>query len=234
MEMSEILSTGNVTDLAQLIKECNFPKDALFLGEQLPSQIIKREQRQDLLLFTKLGDLENPVKAQDYSSGRIFSDMFELRWQKESDTQYHVVYFGPEREIAGLTRLYELHTEKEGTHYHQVIYVGPERKISRVGRDEQKSQNIERYKVDTKRYYLFGEHLEAPQLQNMKIKPTEDSRSYYATVRIPRLLLYPRQSGARRLQLQVLEYLDEATGRVRLFRFQRLEDPTEKGGAAKA
>jgi hypothetical protein len=228
MQTSEILSAGSVTNLAGLIEKCNFPKDALFLAEQQPSQIVRQEQRQGLLLFTRFGVLANPDAAQDYTSGRIFSDTFELRWEKESDTQYHVVYFGPEREISGLTRLYELHEEKEGNQYYQVIYVGPERKIPSVGWDEQESKNIERYKAHTKQYYLFGEYLQASQLQDMKIRPPDDGHSYYATVRIPRLLLYPRQSGARRLQLYVREYLDEAVGRVRLFRFQKLEDPPKR------
>jgi hypothetical protein len=228
METDEILSAGNIENLAGLIETCNFPEDALFLAEQLPAQIIRQEQKQDLLLFTRFGNLRNPEKAQDYTGGRIFSDTFELRWEKESDTQYHVAYFGPEREISGLTRLYELHEEKEGNRYYQVIYVGPERKTPRADRDKQESQVIERYQANTKRYYLFGEHLEAAQLQDMKIRPANEGHSYYATVRIPRLLLYPRQSGAPRLQLCVREYRDVATGRMRLIRFQKLEDPPKR------
>jgi hypothetical protein len=228
METAEIICTGPVTNLAELIEVCDFPEEALFLAEQLPSNIVKQEQRQDLLRFAYLGDVKN---AQDYTSGRIFSEAFELRWEKENGGDYQVVYFGTDREIVGLTRLYELHREKESEEKYQVVYLRPEGKISELDWGEQEQKNIRHYKADTKRYYLFGEHLEASQLQNMKIEPASKGNSYYATVRIPRLLLYPRQSGARRLQLLVREYLDEATSRVRLFRFQDLVDANEKGEA---
>jgi hypothetical protein len=234
MGTGEILSTGSVTNLAGLIEKCNFPQDAFLLAEQLPSNIIKQEQRQDLLLFVRLGTLENLEKTQDYTSGRIFSEAFELRWEKESRGDYQVVYFGPDREISGLTRRYELRKEKESNEHYQVIYFGPEHEISGLDGDEQEPKNIERYKVDTKQYYLFGEHLEATQLQDMKIGPADEGNSYYATVRIPRLLSYPISSGARRVQLVVREYLDETTGRVRLFRFRDLVDAVEKRGEAKA
>lgn len=222
METSEILTTGSIKNLAELIKGCNFPKEAFFLAEQFPLHIIKQEQRQDLLLFAKLGELEDIEKAQNYTSGRIFSEAFELRWEIGSSGNYQVVYFGPELEISGLTKRYELRLKKDSEEKYQVVYFGPERKIPGLDKGEQEQKNIEHYRADSKRYYLFGEHLEVSQLQDMKIEPASKGKSFYATVRIPRLLLYPIQSGARQVQLQVREYLDESTGRVRLFRFQKL------------
>ena len=203
METAEILCTGSVTNLAGLIEACAFPKRALFLAEQLPSRVIDREQRQDLLRFAYLGDVKN---AQEYTSGRIFSETFELRWEKESDGDFQVVYFGHEREIPGLKK------------------------------DEKESKNIGIYKTEPRDYYLFGEHLDlkSPQFSTMRVSPAPERYDYYATARIPRLLLYPIDSGARRVRLRVLEYVDEATGRVRLFRFQDLVDATEKRGEAKA
>lgn len=203
METGEILSTGSVTNLAELIKVCAFPKNAFFLAEQLPSQVIGQKQRQDLLLFARLGDLGDVEKTQDYTSGRVFNEAFELRWEKESGGDYQVVYFGSDREIPGLTK----HKEE--------------------------SDNIKHYKLETKCYYLFGERLEVRQLATMGIKPAREGYDYYATVRIPRLLSYPTDSGARRVRLRVCEYVDETTGRVRLFRFQKLEDADEKRGEAK-
>ena len=123
METGEILSTGSIKNLAGLIKACDFPEEALFLAEQLPSHIVYQDQRQDLLRFAHLGDVKN---AQDYTSGRIFSQTFELRWEKESAGNYQVVYFGTDREISELTRTYELHREKESKEKFQVIYFGPE------------------------------------------------------------------------------------------------------------
>src|SRR5437868_4535829 len=145
METAEIICTGVVTNLAELIKAYDFPKDAFFLAEQLPSHIIKQEQRQDLLLFARLRELEDIEMAQNYSSGRIFSQAFELRWEKESDGNYQVVYFGPEREISGLVRRYELHRENESEEKYQVVYFGPEGKVQEFNRDERGPKNIEIY-----------------------------------------------------------------------------------------
>ena len=197
METSEILSAGSVTNLAGLIEKCNFPKHALFLAEHQPSQIIRQEQRQGLLLFSRFGDLDNPERAQDFTNGRIFSDTFELRWEKESDAQYHVIYFGPKREISGLSR------------------------------NKGESENIKHYQRQTKYYYLFGERLnfQAAPFNTMNVDLAPEGYSYYATARIPRLLLYPTDLGARRVQLRVLEYVDEMIDCVRLFRFQDLVVP---------
>src|SRR6266567_3042284 len=186
METGEILSTGSVTNLAELIKACAFPEDAFFLAEKLPSNIIKQEQRQDLLRFAYLEDVKN---VQDYTSGCIFSEAFELRWEEESGGDYQVVYFGPDRQISGLTK------------------------------NEKESENIKHYKPETRYYYLFGERLDlqVSPFATMDIKPAPESYDYYATARIPRLLFYPTDSGARRVQLRTLEYLDEKTGHVRLF-----------------
>jgi len=206
METGEILSTGSVTHLAGLIEACNFPNDALFLAEQLPQYVIEHEQRQGLLLFARLADIGDLKNAESYTSGRIFSETCELRWEKESNGDYQVVYFGPERELAGLSK------------------------------NVQESQNIGSYKQEYRDYYLFGERLDlkSRQFATMKVNPAPERYDYYATTRIPRLLLYPIDSGARQVQLRVLEYVDENTGRVRLFRFQKLVDEDEKRGEAKA
>lgn len=198
METGEILSTGSVTNLAGLIEACAFPKDAFFLAEQLPPHIIKHEQRQGLLRFARLEDVEMKT-VQDYTSGRIFTKTYELRWEKEIGGDYQVVYFGPEREIEGLSR------------------------------SEEESNNVGRYKQEERHYYLFGERLEARQLAAMEVNAAQEGNDYYATVRIPRLLSYPISSGARRVQLVVREYLDETTGRVRLYRFRDLVDAVKSG-----
>ena len=183
METGEIICSGVVTNLAELFDGCDFPEEALFLAEQLPSHIVKQEQRQDLLRFAYLRDVKN---AQDYTSGRIFSEKFELRWEKENGDKYQVVYFGTEREISGLTK------------------------------NEEESENIKHYKLEPKRYYLFGDRLDlqTPPFATMNVKPSPDGYDYYATARIPRLLLYPTDSGARRVRLRVLEYVNQATSRA--------------------
>ena len=206
METGEILSAGSVTHLAGLIEACAFPQSAFFLAEQLPSHIIEHEQRQGLLLFARLENIGDLKNAEGYSSGRIFSETCELRWEKESSGKYQVVYFGPARALSGLNK------------------------------NEQESQNIGSYKTETRDYYLFGDRLDlkSPQFAAMRVNPAPEGYDYYATARIPRLLLYPIDSGTRRVQLRVLEYIDESTGRVRLFRFQDLVDEDAKRGEAKA
>jgi hypothetical protein len=71
-----------------------------------------------------------------------------------------------------------------------------------------------------KRYYLFGTLLAAKDLEDMDIPPANPGETYYAEVRIPRLLRYPIASPAR-VQVVVGEY--HSSERGQLFRFLDVE-----------
>src|SRR5258708_29880057 len=100
IDMTEIVCTGVVDDLAQLIAACRFPSEALFLAEKLPDHVVdSAEERQDLLRFTYF-DMDIPFA--EYTSGRIFHSDFELRWEKNDAQKTRVVYVGIERSLPAL------------------------------------------------------------------------------------------------------------------------------------
>jgi hypothetical protein len=192
----EMLYTGFANDIKALVDACEFPQDAFVLVERLPSSLVAdmREERQDLLRFARLGD---GIDMARYATGRIFSQDFELRWEKEGE-RYKVVYLGTPEYFDAARQHADLHPDSDT--------------LSKL-RPSQKPR----------RYYLFGEYLDEGRLSEMGIAP-EPGTACYAEVRIPRLLRYPElPEKPRRVQLAVREYNDEATGRVQLFRFQGLE-----------
>ena len=120
---------------------------------------------------------------------------------------------------------FELRWQEAEGKYH-VVYLGEKRHIPRLTRDEEKTLDKLERREPAKGYYLFGEYLDGGKLENMGLKEEPDS-SYYAEVRIPRLLSYPILGQARRVRLSVCEYVEKATGAVQLFRFQDLEREQE-------
>src|SRR5437588_400776 len=89
--MTEMLCVGSVDDIGRLITECQFPSEALFLAEMFPQHVIvKAEERQDLLLFAHF---DSRMPFAQYTSGRIFHQDFELRWES-NDGKIQVIYLG--------------------------------------------------------------------------------------------------------------------------------------------
>ncbi|HLG61480.1 MAG TPA: CRISPR-associated protein Csx19 [Ktedonosporobacter sp.] len=219
--MEEILATGPVSDIAALIKACDFPQEAFILTENFPSYRVNDQRgRQNLLRFARLEDglAKDGFDVNHTTAGRVFHKKFELRWEKR-DHQYWVVYLGTPRKVPGL-----------------IIDNAP-----LAGLKAQEG---------SKRYYLFGEVLDPEdpderKAMNIKAMGIEERKDYYtyAEVRIPRLLRYPppldsndehrksyvAREKAKRVQLVICEYIDKTTGSVQLFRFQNLEpEPEEK------
>ena len=94
----EMLSTGTTRDIADYIERCLFPTDAFLLVERLPQQVVGDDERQGLLCFARLGD---GIKVAPYSSGRVFSRAFELRWEQDAGAT-RVVYLGEARDLPTL------------------------------------------------------------------------------------------------------------------------------------
>ncbi len=115
----------------------------------------------------------------------------------------------------------ELRWEKEGDHY-RVVYLGAG-DIYAAGLTRDDIIQKLKKRDHPKSYYLFGELLELDD-NKRQLMGIEDQNTYYAEVRIPRLLRYPQLEGSpRRLQLVVCEYIEEKTEQVQLFRFQDLK-----------
>ncbi|HEY1350599.1 MAG TPA: CRISPR-associated protein Csx19 [Ktedonobacteraceae bacterium] len=218
-ETRDFLHAGMVKDIAALIEACDFPPDAFFLGEQLPWKVIEASRRQELLQFAYVGELKRQnvpdaannagIDPAQYTSGRVFCSQFELRWHKKPQSdETQVVYLGEQDQtLPGLlpaSDLAELRTEL---------------------------QTLER--GASARYYLFGTTLDTSREGQRLLKqmglPDEQKDGqarYYAEIRIPRLLRYPRLDSPgekQRVRLVVCEYREKETGSVRLFRFQRIE-----------
>ena len=201
--MGEIIRAGTVADFNTFIEALRFeesplfPKDALFLAEEFPQQVIREpKKRKQLLCFALLGE----VSAEDrlrYTSGRIFTKEAELRWEKKGEKSYHVVYCGPSTELEGMNS-----TTPEDI-------------------------PLDNYDQVTKHYYLFGTRVKDELRERMQITADDSVGEFYAEARIPRLLHYPVKrkpaDKGERVRLEVLEYCQKDTTQVMFYRFQGLE-----------
>ena len=193
----EILYTGSVDDIAALVAAFEFPAEAYVLVESMPQHLVK--DRQNLLRLVKLSALNDLTELVDFTSGRIFDQGFELRWDRASG-KTEVVFLGAK------------------TAYQDTLLVMPG-----LSPDAGALQNLAAH---SRYYYLFGQLLDVGDRQHMGL-PAIKGEEYYAEVRIPRLLRYPdlnpdSPQKAQRVQLAVREYSDKNTGQVKLFRFSGL------------
>jgi len=88
--IDDILRTGTVNDLKELLGRQRFPQQTLILLEMQPQHVINSSDRKHLLHFNWFG--KHPDIA-PYTTGRIFHPDFELRWQRQNG-QVEVVYLG--------------------------------------------------------------------------------------------------------------------------------------------
>jgi hypothetical protein len=204
--MAEILYAGTVPleEMAQIVAACSFEQDAFFLAESIPTHVIQLEERRDLLRFAYV---KEGIPYAAYSSGRIFQEDRELRWERQQD-KLRVVYLGPSNTDA------------------EVVFVEHRMKSKKADLEELAKS------VPSRQYALFGERIKADDLPYFgKTAQPGD----FAVVRIPRVLQYPvplnNEPAAR---LQVCEYRNKATGSVDLFRFQTVEAWNDKKSEGKS
>ena len=136
--MEEALYVGEITvdDFPQFVIDCGFSHHAYALIEQLPARVITRaKERQDLLRFTHF-DPAIPFAA--YTSGRVFDNQAELRWEKQGNMM-QVVYLGTNERAEVLLR-YKL---------------------------QKKDELTELKPPDEKKYVLFGERLRSEDLEKI-------------------------------------------------------------------
>src|SRR5205807_7229222 len=109
---------------------------AYVLIEHFPEQVITNtRERQDLLRFTHF---DPAIPLVDYTSGRIFDEHAELRWEKQGNTM-QAVYIGSKERVPILRR-YKLRESNE---------LG---KLKPAGE---------------KKYFLFGERLSPQDLKKI-------------------------------------------------------------------
>ena len=100
--MTEILYTGRLTleAMERLATDCHFTQEARFLAEQMPLHFVSSaKERENLLRFT---GYEHGRSYADTTSGRIFQDDRELRWELQGE-RIHIAYLGPEEDSAHLS-----------------------------------------------------------------------------------------------------------------------------------
>ena len=194
-EVKETLYTVATRNLDAVIAICQFPSDAFFLAEKLPSRVvIGEEERKELLRFTRLNAVlsNKDFSFAHFTSGRIFQKQRELRWEHslEKPGEIQVVYSGIMDELPLL---------EDAVH-----------------------QDLDTCRKSGRCYYLFGERLRPEQLDEIGV-PAEEREGAFATLRIPRILNYPPLEGAEQVGLVMREYIDKATEHIIHFRFQDLE-----------
>lgn len=136
--MEEVLYAGHVpaSDFSQLVADCNFPSSAYILIERFPDQVITNTRdRQNLLRFAHV---DQNILFADYTSGRVFDEHAELRWEKQGNT-LQTVYLGSQDRVPVLLK-YKLQES------HELSTLKP---------------------AEEKRYVLFGERLSSQDLMKI-------------------------------------------------------------------
>jgi hypothetical protein len=203
--MPEVLYTGQLTGLAlkKLINDCTFQKGAYFLGEQLPIKMVSDDDKQNLMCFTRYtrpdpSQLDSSIPFDNYTTGRVFQEDRELRWEREGN-QFRVVYLGSELDIKEL--------EKHGCQK----YPDFTKRLSEGG-----------FKKKEQTYFLFGKFLKE------HVRVPEGSIPYAEARIARILYYPPaEQAGntkpATRVGIKVAEYIDSESGQIFAYRFQSLQ-----------
>jgi hypothetical protein len=98
--VDEIVCTNIVEDITELIEKCSFLSDSagsLILLEMQPQKMVERGERETLLYFADY-PCDLPRLISEYTTGRIFHEEFELRWEK-SNSKIQAVYIGKSRTV---------------------------------------------------------------------------------------------------------------------------------------
>lgn len=211
---SEILYTGRLKreELTTFIEACAFhsgpTSGTYFLAENLPTQVIAPQDRQDLLVFDFL-NLNAPFP--NYTSGRIFSKQGELRWEGLYG-ELRVIYLG-DPSFASVKNTVDF------------VY---------GSKFSAKNSALKKLEPRERRYYLFGTKLEMHTIEQINGEQTRNpvQPGDFAELRIHRILRYPapgRVPDKGYVQLQVQEYVDPGSGQVQFFRFQSLDEERHTG-----
>jgi hypothetical protein len=109
MKMADdILCSGLLTkaEFLDLLAQCSFlreEQEVTFLGEIQPQRFITPKERQDLICIVSFDASIPHTTYSRYTTGRIFNQNFELRWQQEYEYLW-VVYLGATQAIPYLNQ----------------------------------------------------------------------------------------------------------------------------------
>lgn len=195
--VDDILCTGQARSLPDLINQCGFSTEAFLLVEKLPQRVVSDdEERQNLLYFARLRDIrqEDIATYTAYTSGRVFDQEGELRWEHDISTgKTNAVYLGKPCTLTGFTKD-ENEPGREPATNKKYYYL-----FGQILADS----DLERMGIATEPQTVAYAEVRIPRL-----------------LLYPRLGTKPPQ----RLRLEVYEYVDQEMGRVKLFRFRDLKE----------
>jgi hypothetical protein len=199
----DLLVAGTVSTegFAALVKNYTPPPGTttLVLMESHPDHVIEPKERQDLLRFV----LFDPnTDFTPYTSGRIFNDYGEIRWEKHH-SNIHIVYMG----------------NKE---------YKPD--LQKAGAQDGKEETLIGCKLVSRKYFLFGKRLDAAGLDHIGPVAQEGDFAEVRIPRLLRYPRLDSLGNAERVQLAVYEYVDLKTGTNVAYRFYNLVPfaPSEK------
>ncbi|MGH2506493.1 MAG: type III-D CRISPR-associated protein Csx19 [Ktedonobacteraceae bacterium] len=117
--IQDICLAGTVSSIDALIQTYRIPGTlpVLMLLEQQPQQVSKPEERQKLLHFA---NFERTHNWSYYTSGRIFHQEGELRWEKQ-ENGFQIAYTGHAQyspELKNITSLELAHCSVNKRHYY--------------------------------------------------------------------------------------------------------------------
>lgn len=181
--------------------------NSFMLLERQPREVITPEKRRHLLHFDFFDSHFNFTL---YTSGRIFHEAGELRWERQL-SGIHIVYTGDAHYQPSTSLLQDMHTEPLDAY------------IKTGTRSASETEEVGTKKETDSGFLLFGKRLNKKERD--LIGPIVQTGNFYAEVRIPRLLHYPlteKQSHTERVELMVHGYVHPTTGVNVAFRFTGL------------
>jgi hypothetical protein len=192
----ELMRAGTLKtlDFARMVREYTPPNPAFVMLEEMPRHIVRPEDRLNLVRFETF---QNSLIIPAFTSGRIFHEHGEMRWESGPEST-RVVYIGEEEFGIALPKAQE--EILIGANRNEEVLIGTCRKIERQA-------------------FLFGRRLDSGWLDRLggAARPGD-----YAEARIPRLLRYPnlpRLAEAERLKLAFYEYVNPVNGANVAYRF---------------
>lgn len=194
-----VAGTMSTEGFAAFVKNYTPPPGTttLVLMESQPDHVVEPGERQDLLRFV-LFDPKMDFKP--YTSGRIFNEYSEIRWEKHH-SDIDIVYTGNEE-------------------------YRPDLQNAKV-RDPRK---LDGCKLVSRKYFLFGKRLDAAGLDHIGAVAQEGDFAEVRIPRLLRYPRLDSLGDAERVQLAVYEYVDLKTGTNVAYRFHGLVpfDPSQK------
>lgn len=99
--MNDMIYTGKVTDLNQMIARISWPlkRNALMILECFQNRWIDKDERENAIRFEKFDEKQN---FSAFQTGRIFDFEKELFWSWHETKEFHIIYSGATTDLPEL------------------------------------------------------------------------------------------------------------------------------------